>query len=135
MRVPSVGAGTANVEFEAITGISAKFFGPGEYPYKSVLTEKPMETLAFDLKSLGYTAHAIHNHKAVFYNRHIVFANMGFDTFTSLEYMKDVEKTHKNWAKDHVLTECIRDALDSTEGRDFIYTISVQPHGQYPEEM
>ena len=31
-RVPVVGAGTANTEFEAITGISAKFFGPGEYP-------------------------------------------------------------------------------------------------------
>ncbi len=43
MTVPAVGAGTANVEFEAITGISARFFGPGEYPYKSVLTEKPVK--------------------------------------------------------------------------------------------
>ncbi len=135
LTVPACGAGTANVEFEVLTGLSVKFFGPGEYPYKAVLKEKTGESLAYDLDSLGYTSHAIHNHRAVFYNRNSVFANMGFDTFTSVEYMKSVEKTPKNWAKDHVLTECITDALDSTTGRDMIYTISVQGHGKYPTEQ
>ena len=48
--------------------------------------------------------------------------------------MQNVAKTPKNWAKDYVLTESITDALDSTEGRDMIYTISVQGHGKYPSE-
>ncbi len=135
LTVPACGAGTANVEFEVLTGLSVKFFGPGEYPYKAVLKEKTGESLAYDLDSLGYTSHAIHNHRAVFYNRNSVFSNMGFDTFTSVEYMKNVEKTPKNWAKDDVLTECITDALDSTDGRDMIYTISVQGHGKYPAEQ
>ena len=134
LTVPACGAGTANVEFEVLTGLSVKFFGPGEYPYKAVLKEKTGESLAYDLDSIGYTSHAIHNHRAVFYNRNTVFANMGFDTFTSLEYMQSVVKTPKNWAKDGVLTGCINDALDSTEGRDMIYTISVQGHGKYPSE-
>lgn len=134
LTVPSVGAGTANVEFEAITGISARFFGPGEYPYKSVLLEETCETIAYDLKNMGYSTHAIHNHRGAFYGRNEVFKNMGFDTFTSLEYMSNVEKTKKNWAKDNILTENIIDALESTEGRDYIYTISVQGHGSYPEE-
>ena len=60
---------------------------------------------------------------------------MGFDTFTSLEYMNNVMKTPKNWAKDALLTEQIVDALDSTEGTDYIYTISVQGHGKYPTEQ
>ena len=135
LTVPACGAGTAIVEFEVMTGISAKFFGPGEYPYKSVLKEKTMETLGYDLKSLGYSTHAIHNHRAVFYNRNTVFANMGLDTFTSIEYMSDVEKTPKNWAKDNILTESMLDALNSTESRDMIYTISVQGHGKYPSEQ
>lgn len=135
LYVPACGAGTANVEFEVMTGLSAKFFGPGEYPYKSVLKEKTVETLGYDLKSLGYSTHAIHNHRAVFYNRNTVFANMGMDTFTSIEYMSDVEKTPKNWAKDGLLTDCIIDALESTESRDMIYTISVQGHGKYPTEQ
>lgn len=135
LLVPACGAGTANVEFEVLTGLSVKFFGPGEYPYKSILTKETGESLAYDLDSLGYTSHAIHNHRAVFYNRNTVFSNIGFDTFTSVEYMKNVAKTPKNWAKDNVLTECIEDALDSSEGRDMIYTISVQGHGKYPSEQ
>lgn len=135
LTVPACGAGTANVEFEVLTGLSVKFFGPGEYPYKAVLKEKTGESLAYDLDSIGYKSHAIHNHRAVFYNRNTVFANMGFDTFTSVEYMQNVAKTPKNWAKDFVLTDCITDALDSTEERDMIYTISVQGHGKYPGEQ
>lgn len=133
--VPSVGAGTANVEFEVMTGISARFFGPGEYPYKSVLKEETCETTAYDLKQLGYSTHAIHNHRGAFYYRNIVFANMGFDTFTCLEYMNNVMKTPKNWAKDGILTENIMSALESTKNKDYIYTISVQGHGRYPDEQ
>ena len=135
IEVPACGAGTANTEFETLTGVSARFFGPGEYPYKSVLTDNTMESTAFDLKKLGFGTHAIHNHRAVFYNRHEVFRNLGFDTFTSVEYMSNVDKTPKNWAKDNVLTGAIMDALRSTDRRDYVHTISVQGHGKYPTEQ
>lgn len=135
LTVPACGAGTANTEFEVMTGLSVKFFGPGEYPFKSVLKEKTGESIAFDLKSMGYSTHAIHNHRALFYNRNEVFNNIGYDTFTSLEYMSDVPKTPKNWAKDTILTKQILDAMNSTEERDYIYTISVQGHGKYPTEQ
>lgn len=134
LTVPAVGAGTANVEFEVMTGISAKFFGPGEYPYKSVLRDKTCESAPYDIKQLGYTTHAIHNHRGAFYGRNKVFANLGFDTFTCLEYMNNVTKTPKNWAKDGILTDEILAALQSTENQDYVYTISVQGHGKYPTE-
>ena len=135
LTVPAVGAGTANVEFETMTGLSVKFFGPGEYPYKSILKETTVETAPYDFKTLGYGTHAIHNHRGAFYGRNDVFPNMGFDTFTSLEYMNNVMKTPKNWAKDNILTEQILDALNSTDTPDYIYTISVQGHGKYPTEQ
>lgn len=135
LTVPAVGAGTANVEFEVMTGMSVKFFGPGEYPYKSILKKTTCEAAPYDMKTLGYSAHAIHNHRGAFYYRNKVFANMGFDTFTCLEYMNNVIKTPKNWAKDGILTEQILDALNSTEEQDYIYTISVQGHGKYPGEQ
>ena len=136
LTVPACGAGTANTEFEVMTGISVKFFGPGEYPFKSVLSDKPAESVAWDLKSIGYGTHAIHNHRAKFYNRNDVFDNIGYDTFTSVEYMSDIERTPKNWAKDKILTGQIMDTLKSTKDkRDYIYTISVQGHGKYPEEQ
>ena len=135
LTVPACGAGTANVEFEVMTGMSVKNFGPGEYPYKTILKENTVECAPFDMKQLGYKSHAIHNHRGAFYFRNKVFANMGFDTFTCLEYMNDVIKTPKNWAKDAILTSQIMDALKSTKGKDYIYTISVQGHGRYPTEQ
>lgn len=135
LTVPACGAGTANTEFEVMTGLSVKFFGPGEYPFKGVLKEKTAESAAFDLKSMGYATHAIHNHRGLFYNRNEVFNNIGYDTFTSLEYMSDVPKTPKNWAKDSILVEQIMDNLTITKEKDYIYTISVQGHGKYPTEQ
>jgi hypothetical protein len=132
LSVPSVGAGTANTEFESITGMNLDFFGPGEYPYKTVLKKTSCESVAFDLKNLGYSAHAIHNNEATFYDRNRVFSQLGFDTFTPIEYMNNVERNPTGWCKDKILTGEIIRTLDSTEGPDFIYTISVQGHGKYP---
>lgn len=134
LSVPSVGAGTANTEFEVITGMNLDFFGPGEYPYKTILTDTTSESIAYVLKELGYGTHAIHNNDGTFYGRHTVFPNLGFDSFTPIEYMNHIERTPLDWAKDYVLIEEIAKALSSTEEPDFIYTISVQGHGSYPSE-
>ena len=135
-KVPSVGAGTANTEFESITGMSLHYFGPGEYPYKSILKETTCESAPYVLKNLGYTAHAVHNNEANFYGRRSIFPNLGFDTFTSAEYMSEEEdKNPLGWTKDEILTDEIIKCLDSTEESDYIYTISTQGHGAYPEEQ
>ena len=134
-KVPAVGAGTANTEFESITGMSLHYFGAGEYPYKTILKEKTCESAAYDLKNLGYSTHAIHNNEANFYGRRTVFSRLGFDTFTSEEYMPDIsDTTPMGWVKDHILTDEIFKAMESTEGPDYVYTISVQGHGDYPTE-
>lgn len=135
LTVPSIGAGTANTEFEILTGISLDFFGASEYPFKTVLKEMPCESMAYNLADYGYSAHAIHNNDGTFYDRHIVYSQLGFDTFTPIEYMHDVELNPKNWADDSVLVPCITDALDYTDSRDFVFAVSVQPHGRYPSVM
>ena len=132
--VPSIGAGTANTEFEVLSGMNLDHFGVGEYPYKTVVKNRTCESMAYALQSAGYSTHAIHNNNATFYSRDRVYANFGFETFTSLEYMHDVERNPLGWAKDSVLTEEILKALCSTEGRDLVFTVSVQPHGKYPTE-
>lgn len=132
LNVPSVGAGTANTEFEVITGMNLDFFGPGEYPYKTILKETTCESIAYNLKELNYSTHAIHNNDGTFYGRNQVFSNLGFDTFTSIEYMHNVELNPMGWAKDNVLIEEILKSLKSTDEQDFVYSISVQGHGKYP---
>ncbi|MGI6117147.1 MAG: sulfatase-like hydrolase/transferase [Bilifractor sp.] len=134
-RVPVVGAGTANTEFETITGMSLRYFGAGEYPYKTLLKKETCESIPYIMKSLGYKTHAIHNNEASFYSRNKVFPMLGFDTFTSEEYMeKTDDRTETGWMKDAALTSEVMKTLNSTSEPDYIYTISVQGHGSYPTE-
>lgn len=132
LYVNNVGYGTANTEFEMMTGMNLEDFGPGEFPYKTILKESTCESIAYVLRDYGYTSHVIHNNNASFYSRNEVFKNLGINTFTSVEFMNPTEYTPLDWVKDFVLTDQITDVLDSTEEQDFIYTISVQGHGSYP---
>ena len=135
-KVPSVGAGTANTEFEVLTGMNLRYFGPGEYPYKTTLKyeENQTESVASALKEFGYGAHALHNNGGNFYSRADVFANLGFDSYTSKEFMNILQLTENGWAKDNVLTQHFLNAMDSTEQQDFVFGITVEGHGDYPEE-
>ena len=133
-KVPSVGAGTANTEFEVLTGMSMRFFGPGEYPYKTYAKTNVLESAATALTSLGYGAEALHNNGGNFYSRAQVFNHMGFDHYTSKEFMNILQTTPKGWATDDILVPNIMDSMDTTEGQDFVFTISVQGHGDYPTE-
>lgn len=131
--VPSIGAGTANTEFEVLTGMDIDHFGIAEYPYLSILQKQTCESMAYNFKEYGYAAHVLHNHTGTFYDRHMVFPNLGFDTFVSVENMGVVSRNYTGWAKDSVLFEEIIELMSSTENQaDFIYGISVQPHGKYP---
>ena len=132
-KVPSVGAGTANTEFEVLTGMNLRYFGPGEYPYKTYSKKHPTESAATALASLGYGTHALHDNTGNFYSRANVFNNMGFDTFTSKEFMNVLQTTENGWAKDEILTQHIMEAMDTTNQEDFVFTVSVQGHGNYPE--
>ena len=132
LTVPALGAGTANTEFEVLTGFSSGFFGAGEYPYKTTVNEESVEGLCSVLKGEGYGTYAIHNNKSSFYDRRNVYEKMGFDVFIPLEYMYDLQFTSTGWAKDESLIADIMKCLRDTEGQDFVYTISLQAHGKYP---
>lgn len=133
-KVPSVGAGTANTEFEVLTGMSMRFFGPGEYPYKTYAKTQTLESAASALKALGYGAEALHNNGGNFYSRAQVFNHMGFDHYTSKEFMNILQTTPKGWATDDILVPNIMESMDTTEGQDFVFTVSVEGHGEYPTE-
>lgn len=135
LTVPVVGAGTANTEFEILTGMGMKYFGLGEYPYKTILKSTSCESIASDLRNLGYGSHVVHNNGGNFYSRRNAFTQMGFDSFISKEMMNIQEYTPLGtWPTDDILIGEVAKALDSTEQQDFVYTITVQGHGAYPTE-
>lgn len=134
LSVPSFGGGTANTEFEVITGMSTEFFGTGEFLFNTIASKKPISSLAYSLKSLGYSANALHNHEGKFYTRYKVYKNLGFDSFTPIECMSPPERTPVGWPKDNVLINEICNIITSTDNPDLIFGVSVQCHGGYPND-
>ena len=117
-----------------MTGHNIDYLTPGEIPYNTILKSKYYNSVATTLGSQGYETHAIHNFQGNFYSRNNAYAKLGFDDFTSKEYMNNYELNEKNWVKDVILADYIEKALDSTEGSDLVYTISVQGHSSYPTD-
>ncbi len=136
LEVPVVGAGTANTEFEILTGMGMQFFGLGEYPYKTILKQTNCESIASDLRTLGYGAHAVHNNGGNFYSRANAFSMMGFNSFTCKEMMNIQDYTPLGtWPTDDILIGEVEKSLDHTPNRpDFVYTITVESHGDYPKK-
>ena len=133
LYVPTVGGGTANTEFEVITGLNLDFFGAGEYPYNTILQQTTCETICYDMQDYGYVSTAMHNNTATFYSRNVIYPKLGFDRFEPLEYMQDIHYNALGWAKDASLTDEILTALKTTDERDVIYCVAVETHGKYAD--
>lgn len=131
---PTTGGGTVRTEFEVMTGNNIDYLTPGEIPYNTILKSKYYNSVATILKSEGYKAHAVHNFQGNFYGRNNAYAKLGFDDFTSKEYMSNYELNEREWVKDVILTKYIEKALDSTKDSDLVYTVSVQGHSSYPTD-
>ena len=133
LYVPTVGGGTANTEFEVLTGLNRDAFGAGETPYNTIMQQSTCETVCYDLKDYGYTATAMHNNTATFFGRNNVYPNLGFDRFVPLEYMQNVKYSPIGWCRDAVLTDEILTALKTTDSRDVVFCVAVETHGKYEE--
>lgn len=135
LTVPTIGAGTVNTEFEILTGMSLQFFGVGEYPYNTIIQQMPVESICHTLKTHGYHTHGIHNNTGVFYSRHLVYPMLGFDSFSPIEYMQDLEYNPLGWTDDSVIATEIIKELNHTEEQDYIFITTMQSHGKYPDTV
>lgn len=135
LKVPTIGGGTARSEFEFITGMSLRNMIDGLIPHNDMLLKNPYLSSAYTLKEDGYKTHLLHNFAGYFYNRDIVYNNLGFDTFTSLELLANGSTNPSviKSSKDNIFPSEIKKILESTESKDFIFGITAQLHGNYEE--
>ena len=133
LYVPTIGGGTANVEFEVMSGMNMDFFGAGEAPYNTIIQEVTCETIANTLRGHGYYSTALHNNTGTFFSRNEDYANLGYDRFDPLEYMLYPKYNKVGWCHDAVLTDEILRVMENSEQRDLIFAISVESHGKYAD--
>lgn len=136
MYSPEFGGGTANVEFETLTGLSRQFIPDSSVAYQ-LYVKQPLPSAAYAFKAAGYETTAIHSYFGWYYQRESVYRLLGFDQFISGEFMDLDHALGSGWGfpKDHNITNSILETLDATQGQDFVHAVAVEGHQPYkPQE-
>lgn len=84
LYVSVYGAGTANSEFEFLTGDSLAFLPAGACAYESYV-DSPMPSLVSSLGALGYAETAFHPYYGENWQRERVYPLLGFQEYISIE--------------------------------------------------
>lgn len=129
LYVSAYGGGTANTEFEFLTGNSMAYLGSGVYPYTTYdLTDT--ENLAAQFKSLGYYTTAMHPNHGTNWNRENVYKDFGFDQFLTINDFQNAE-TLRGMVTDKATYDKILELLDTNSSPQFIFDVTMQNHSGY----
>ena len=124
------GGGTANIEFEMLTGLTNYWLNT--VPYTNLLSKRgKIETIASELKADGYSTVAIHPYNGGMYKRNIVLKNGGFDKFiTETEMSFRESEGGSEYINDRSsYQEILKQLRDEPKsGPKLIFNITMQNH-------
>ncbi len=128
MLVDSIGGGTANTEYKALTMHSVDQYYNGIYPYMHLI-DGDIESLPRLFKNNGYKTTAIHNYMGTFYNRERAYEYMGIDEFiTEKEMGKD--SRGDNYISDKEVLKKIQETMEKQD-KSFITATTMGGHSPY----
>lgn len=127
----SFGGGTANSEYEFLTGNTIGFLPDGSIPYQQYVTDESY-SLVSEFKSRGYYCLAMHPYYSNGWMRNIVYPALGFDEIYFMEAFPE-GGTLRSFITDRVMFEKVVDTYESRSGDEpmFLFGVTVQNHGGY----
>lgn len=131
--VSNYGAGTANTEFDVLTGIQTNMVSPNNVSSFRVI-HKSINALPWDYQAAGYTTYFTHPGYSWFYNRDNVYKFLGMEERVFNETYTD-EDRKGTMISDQAFYEHLTAALDEKLGGDkplFAYGVTIQNHQAYP---
>ncbi len=130
------GGGTANVEFEALTGFSMEPFKANvTTPFTQFLPETKLPSIVSRLKEDQFTATAIHPFDTSMYKRRDNYANLGFDAFYYDETMIHTDKIGNNsYISDQAAYDEVLYHMAESTGFDFVHLVTMQNHTPYTDK-
>lgn len=131
MVSPVTGGGTANVEFEYLTGDSLAFLPSSTVAYQLYCYDG-MPSMASQLGALGYHTVAFHPYLSSGWNRTSVYRWMDFDRQM---YQEDVVGPQyiRNYISDASDYEQLYRLTDETDGPLFVFNVTMQNHSGYAQ--
>ena len=134
--VGNLGGGTANTEFDVMTGIQWDTLSEGTtVAFRTI--DNPIDSIFRNFKAAGFLTSYIHPGNRWFYNRNHIIPRLGADSTIFLEDLEDPEILG-NYVSDDCTANLLIDKfqLDNQDGDQLIfnYTTSIQNHMYYNEE-
>ncbi|OPH60754.1 hypothetical protein BC351_16270 [Paenibacillus ferrarius] len=135
MLSPQYGGGTANVEFEVLTGNSMRFLPQGSIAYNQFITGE-VDSLASIYARQGYTSTAISPFYNWYFNSNKVYKDFGFSKYIPIEYFKP--NYSGPYIADHEVAANIIHATELSDGPDFVFANTMENHfhfypGKFPK--
>ena len=133
LYVPSFGGGTADSEYEVLTGNTKEFLPQGAIAYQ-LYCRNPEYGIANTLEKETYSTVALHPFYRRGWNRSSVYSDMNFEEFFSLENWDD-ELNYVRWyATDQSTFKKITDfCFERKNEKNFLFCVTIQNHGGYTE--
>ena len=131
MISPVTGGGTANVEFEYLTGDSLAFLPSATVAYQLYLYDG-CPSLVSQAKDLGYHTIAFHPYLSSGWNRTSVYPWLGFD---EVHFQEDVQDPQyiRNYVSDLSDYEQLFRWTEENDGPTMIFNVTMQNHSGYSQ--
>ena len=131
MISPVTGGGTANVEFEYLTGDSLAFLPSSTVVYQLYLYDG-CPSLVSQAKDLGYHTIAFHPYLSSGWNRTSVYPWLGFD---EVHFQEDVQDPQyiRNYVSDLSDYEQLFRWTEENDGPTMIFNVTMQNHSGYSQ--
>lgn len=132
-----IGGGTANSEFEFLTGNSLAFLPLGASPYQLYIKE-PLPSLNSTLKDEGYNGIiGLHPYRRDGYNRINTYEHLGFEQFLGQEDFEN-PKLMRTYISDEENYNKIIDLYEQSKKESddpfYLFNVTMQNHSSYDEQ-
>lgn len=128
------GGGTANIEFESLTGISMEpLSGNITIPYIQLSQQiKELPSITSIMKSHNHYLTAIHPYSTRMYKRIDNYSSFGFDNLIFESDMIHTEKLEQSpYISDYASYEELKQTMNNTKEKDFVHLVTMQNHMDY----
>jgi Sulfatase len=128
--VPERFGGSANTEFEALTGMTRSFLPEGSVPYRQYLRHRVL-SLPCALNRLGYTTIAIQADPKYYYDRERVYNLLGFERTMWLRDAQGITRAPRGpWPSDQAVVDAV---VQASRGLHpfFVFAFPSSTHAPY----
>ncbi|KPC52073.1 LTA synthase family protein [Amantichitinum ursilacus] len=130
MVSPVYGGGTAEAEFEVLTGLSSKVFPGIDYQNFANQYAEHAHTIVSHFDHAGYHTYGLHDYYSTFWKRNIVYPKFGFD---ETHFVDEMDWEEEGWPDDKLLYQkamSLYDASPRTQ-KNMMFMATVMTHGKY----